>query len=85
MSEPEPSGLELDLDDAHVGLARRLIEREQWTRAEVESICAELGLLASGAIETLNTAVFDLTDEPFLEGDDPLDVNTEFIAEFMHV
>jgi len=84
MTESESPALQLDLNDAHLGLARRLIEREQWTRTEVESICAELGLLASGAIETLNAAAFDLVDEPFLEGDDPLDVNTEFVLEFMH-
>jgi hypothetical protein len=83
LSEEAPA-LNLDLDDAHLALARRLSERARWSRAEVEHLSAEFGLLAAGAIETLNEAAFDLADEPFLEGDDPLDVNSEFVTEFMH-
>jgi hypothetical protein len=84
LTAAEPERFALDLDDAHAELARRLAEHERWSRADVEQLCAELGLLAAGAIEALNEAAFDLTDEPFLEGDDPLDVNTEIILEFVH-
>jgi hypothetical protein len=84
LTAAEPERFALDLDDAHAELARRLSEHERWSRADVEQLCAELGLLAAGAIEALNEAAFELTDEPFLEGDDPLDVNTEIILEFVH-
>jgi hypothetical protein len=83
-TEAEAPRLDLDLDDAHLALARRLSERAHWSRAEVEQLSADFGLLAAGAIETLNEAAFELVDEPFLEGDDPLEVNTEFVAEFLH-
>jgi hypothetical protein len=82
--EPESPAAALDLDEAHTALARRLAARERWGRADVDALCADLGLLAAGAIEALNAAAFDLADEPFLEGDDPLEVNTEFVVEFMH-
>ncbi|HEX7103052.1 MAG TPA: TerB N-terminal domain-containing protein [Nitrolancea sp.] len=83
-AEPETPAVALDLDNTHTELARRLSERARWSRAEVEQLSAELGLMAAGAIEALNEAAFALADEPFLEGDDLLDVNTEFVAEFMH-
>jgi hypothetical protein len=83
-AETESPVAALDLDEAHLGLARRLAERASWARADVEELCGQFGLLAAGAIEMLNEAAFDLADEPFLEGDDPLDVNTDFVAEFLH-
>jgi hypothetical protein len=40
--------------------------------------------MAAGAIEAINEAAFELADEPLLEGDDPLEVNMEIAAEFIH-
>jgi hypothetical protein len=40
--------------------------------------------MAAGAIEAINEAAYEFADEPFLEGDDPLEVNTEIISEFIY-
>ncbi|HEX3724383.1 MAG TPA: TerB N-terminal domain-containing protein [Nitrolancea sp.] len=71
------------LDQPYATLARLLAERPSWRRAEVEELSARFGLMAAGAIEAINEVAFDTTDEPFLEGDDPLEVNSEIIAEFL--
>lgn len=86
-SDPEPpteSGTEeslLGLDPEHHGLLRALLGRPRWTRAELEEMCADRGLMVDGAIERINEAVFDRFDQPLIEGDDPLDINTDLTLE----
>jgi uncharacterized tellurite resistance protein B-like protein len=72
------------LDESHSVLARLLAERSSWLRSEVEGLSSRLGLMAAGAIEAINEAAYEFADEPFLEGDDPLEVNTEIISEFIY-
>ncbi|WP_207000853.1 TerB N-terminal domain-containing protein [Trinickia mobilis] len=70
----------LGLNDKHWTLLRRLLARQQWARADIEPICAEIGLLLDGALERINEASFDAFDEPLLEGDDPVEINQALVG-----
>ena len=69
------------LDPEHRGLLQALLHRPQWTRAELEEICSDRGLMVDGAIERINDASFERYDLPMIEGDDPLDIHAELILE----
>jgi len=73
-----PEGL-MGLDEAHGALARILLQRPQWTRAELEDAAADLELMLEGALLTINEAAFDAYDEALTEGDDPVEVNAEIL------
>jgi tellurite resistance protein len=77
-SVPAPAGL-LGLDETHASLARLLMSRPTWTRAELEDVAADLDVMLDGALETINDAAFDAHDMPFAEGDDPVTINPEFL------
>ena len=72
------------LDEPHSTLARQLAQQSSWPRAEVERLSHHLGLMTAGAIEAINHAAFEFADEPFIEGDDPLEVNMKISVEFIH-
>ena len=71
------------LDGAHSRLLRLLAGRDTWTRAELEQRCADLKLLPDGAIDRLNEAAYDTAGDPLVEGEDPLDINTEVAQEML--
>ena len=84
--EPEPEvdqaegtspALLLGLDETHASLARLLLTRTYWTREELQDVAADLDLMLDGALERINEASFDAHDIPFIEGDDPIEVNNE--------
>ena len=60
--------------------SRCLLARAHWTRAELEELCADRGLMTDGALERLNEAAFERHDLPLLEGDEPLELNPELLA-----
>lgn len=76
---PEVSNGLLGLDESHSALLRLMLSRPSWTRAELEDGAADLELMLDGALEQINDASFDAYDIPFSDGDDPLEVNPEFI------
>jgi uncharacterized tellurite resistance protein B-like protein len=73
-----PRGL-LGLDESHSSLARLLLSRPAWTKAELVDAVADLDLMFEGALEALNEAAFDHHDIPFIEGEDPVAVNPELL------
>jgi len=77
--KPESSVLDLDID--HAGLLHVLLQRAQWTRAELEEVCTDRGLMPDGAIERINEAAFSRFDQALIEGDDPVDINYELMVE----
>jgi uncharacterized tellurite resistance protein B-like protein len=84
--EPEPTNEDaprstsiLGLDEAHSALARLLLSRPEWSRAELDDAAADLDLMLDGALEALNEAAFDAHDIPFTEGDDPIEVGAEIV------
>lgn len=64
------------LDAAHSALVRALGEREEISAGEFASLAERSGLMAGGAVETINDAAFQLCDEPLLEGADPIEINS---------
>lgn len=83
-SEPEPDevakpeGL-LGLDETHTALARMLLSRPEWSRAELLDVAADLELMLDGALEQLNDASFDNLDVAFTDGEDPVKINKEVL------
>ena len=71
------------LDPAHSELVQFLASRPRWPRSEFDAVSNKLGLLPSGAIETINDAAFEQCDEPLIEGDDPLDMNEYALKELL--
>jgi hypothetical protein len=71
-----PPGL-LGMDEAHSALARLLLSRREWVRADLQDAAADLELMLDGALEHINEACFDKFDMPLIEGDDPVSVNSE--------
>lgn len=63
------------LDAAHSAMVRALGERSEWPAAEFSVLAERHGLMAAGAMETINDAAFQLCDEPLLEGTDPIEMN----------
>ena len=95
---PEPEGADLDqdveaastaeiagglLDPAHAELVQFLAARPYWPRSEFEAVSNRLGLMPSGAVETINSAAFERCDEPLIEGDDPLEMNEFALKELL--
>ena len=71
------------LDTEHSALLRRITQQPQWSREQFDALCANLGLLPDGAMESLNEAAFERVGDPLLEGDDPVDVNTTVAQEML--
>ena len=86
--EPEPSASAATwpgLDEDHAALLTVLVEREEWPRDRVEAAAAERGLMAGGALETLNEWAFEHLDGALIEDGDPvvvyLDVWTDYLTD----
>ena len=71
------------LDPAHSGLVHALagLERLNWN--EFQDLAALHGLLPEGALDTLNEAAFEASDEPLLEGEETLTINTYALQELL--
>lgn len=81
---PPPAGAEVGgLDSAHALLFHRLVEQDTWSRAEFDALAAEIGLLPDGALEVLNDAAYDRTDEPLCEGSDPIEINQDVVKDML--
>lgn len=73
---PTILGLDANLSE----LANRILDRPQWSRAELVLITNSLDLMLDGALEAINEASYDNLDMPLLEGDDPIEINPEVIS-----
>lgn len=71
------------LDGAHSLLLRALTKRAEWNRAEFEELAAEYHLMPDGALDRLNEAAFDATDEPVIEGDEVLTINRGVVEQLL--
>jgi len=76
LTEPGQAAI-AGLDGVHSALLRTLAERDLWTRAEFEELAAQYMVMPDGALDTLNEAALDATEEPFLEddGNETLSIN----------
>lgn len=73
----------MGLDDEHTALVRLLCTRPEWMRDELEELAQDRGVLLDGALERINEAAFDTYDQPFCEGDDPVEINKDVVKEVM--
>jgi uncharacterized tellurite resistance protein B-like protein len=73
----DPSGL----DKPHYSLYQKLVEKEQWAKDDFHKLCAELGLMVDGAIETINDWSFSGVDAPVLDDDGDIFVDFEIVEE----
>lgn len=69
------------LDSAHSSLYSKLIKKETWSIEVVEGMCQELGLMLSGAIETINDWSFDAINEAVIEEDDEIVIDHDSVEE----
>lgn len=67
------------LDGDHGQLLDELLAREEWAREEYERLCTEFGLMAEGAMETINDWAFDVHDDAMIEDGDPIVINKELL------
>jgi len=77
----EPAARVADLDPAHSRFFLRLADRPRWSRAQVEELAAELGLMPDGALDRLNEAALEACGEPLLDGEDPVLVDLDLAKE----
>jgi uncharacterized tellurite resistance protein B-like protein len=80
MADVEPV---VGLDAPHSRLLRGLAAETEWPRAAVEDLCGSLGLLAEGALDTLNEAALERTGDPVIEGSDPFTIDSEVLREML--
>jgi hypothetical protein len=71
----------LNLNPDHQGLLQVLLQRPQWTRAELEELCADRGLMVDGTIECINEAAFDRFEQALIEENEQIDINLELVQE----
>jgi uncharacterized tellurite resistance protein B-like protein len=77
VAKPETEvGMIAGLDAPHSSLLRQLAAQPEWTRDEFDTLVESLHLMPAGAMDTLNEVAFDMTEEPLLEGDTVLIVNS---------
>ncbi len=67
------------LDPQHNALLGEVLTRDNWSRVDWEELCNRHGLLADGALETINEAAFDVHGAPLLEGEDPALINQDLV------
>jgi hypothetical protein len=63
------------LSPGPAALLKVLSDRPVWSWAEVDAAARSLGLMAGGAIETINEWGFDRFDAPLIEDEDPITIN----------
>ena len=71
------------LTDAHESLLVDLQAKETWSRSEFEELAEHHGLIPGFAIEQINDSAFEVADEPLLEGEDPIELNS-YALDAMH-
>ncbi|MDD3182184.1 MAG: TerB N-terminal domain-containing protein [Alphaproteobacteria bacterium] len=67
------------LDAEHRAFLQVLGSRSIWARTELLEVAADMKLLLDGALERINEAFFDQYDEPFCEGEDPVEINAQLM------
>jgi hypothetical protein len=77
--EPVSDGPLAGLDREHTVLVTQLLTRSNWPRATFDSAVSEVGLMPSGAMETINEWAFDHFGDALLEDGDPIVVNRTLV------
>ena len=73
------------LDRAHSALFYQLVKFNNISRDDFAAVCKQHDVLPEGAIENLNSAAFDMVDEPLLEEDGDMLIIDRDIAKEMSI
>lgn len=76
-TEEAPMSVLAGLDQKHSALVREIISRQHWSEQEFSELATRHGLLAAGALETVNEWAFGAYDEALLEEYEGYDVSPE--------
>lgn len=72
------------LDAAHSAFVRLLATKPRWDPDEVDAAAASLGLLPAGALDVVNEAAIELSDEPLCDRDDDgVEINGYALSELL--
>lgn len=71
------------LDAMHSAMLKRLADKEQWAMDEVAALAEEYGLLADGALETINEAAWDRADGPLFEIAENVTIDRSIMEELL--
>jgi uncharacterized tellurite resistance protein B-like protein len=69
------------LDGKHSALLTALLTKAAWTRDEAERLASSQGIMLDGALELINDFAFNKWNEALVEGDDPIEFNTQLARE----
>lgn len=72
------------LDDDLSQFLRALIARPEWARDDLSALANTMGLMLDGALEQINEVMLDHFDEMLIEGDDPIELNTDLLEQIPH-
>jgi len=76
-TEEAPMSVLAGLDQKHSALVREIISRQHWSEQEFTELATRHGLLAAGALETVNEWAFGAYDEALLEEYEGYDVSPD--------
>ena len=63
---------------------RALLARPEWARDDLSALADTMGLMLDGALEQINEVMLDHFDEMLIEGDDPIELNTDLLEQIPH-
>lgn len=69
------------LDPESFAFMQVLAAKQIWARNELEKLADLHSLMLDGTLDCINDASYDHFGGPFFEGDDPIEINTEFAKE----
>lgn len=81
---PESTASEVSiagLDAESFTFMQALVSKQIWARDELEKLAADHSLMLDGTLDSINDASYDHFGGPFFEGDDPIEINSEFAKE----
>ena len=71
------------LDSPHSAMLLRLAAKDQWAMEEVAVLADEFGLLAEGALETINDAAWEHADSPLFDISDNVVIDKTVLEELL--
>ena len=63
------------------GFIKELSQKLSWPRQELEAIAANNNLLIDGVLDSINESAFKAFNQPFFEGNDPIEINPNTLKE----
>lgn len=69
------------LQENHQDLFDTLLDKDEWTREQVQELCDKYGLMVDGAIEVINDWAYDQVDAPVFDNDGDILIDREIADE----